>query len=103
MSDEERTAQVIVGPAPGTPPDPAHVDTVVGWFRDRGFGTGPFVGTSFAITGGDDLFRDTFGDVPTADDGAEAELPLGLLGNEVAPHVAAVVVTGPPDFGPGNP
>ena len=113
MSDEQRTAQVVLHPGPSaeaaperageTPPDPAHVDRVVAWFRDQGFETGPFVGISFAITGSDDLFRDHFGDTSVMDEGAAAELPLDRLSDDVAPQVAAIAVSTPPDFGPGNP
>jgi hypothetical protein len=99
------------GPPPGpgregeVPPDPAVVEQVVGWFHRRGFGTGPVVGISFAVTGPATLFGEVFGDAALSSPGPgqEVALPLGSLGDDVAAHVAAVVRTGPPDFGPGNP
>ena len=113
MNDEPRTAQVLLHPGPSaglsreraaeTPPDPADVDRVMTWFRSQGFETGPFVGTSFAITGSDGLFRDTFGDTSGFDEPAAADLPLDRLSDDVAAQIAGVVVTAPPDFGPGNP
>lgn len=113
MSDEQRTAQVLLHPGPSAdtawerageaPPDPANVDRVMAWFRQQGFGTGPFVGTSFAITGSDGLFHDTFGDTSVMDERAAAELSLDRLSDDVAAQVAGIVVTAPPDFGPGNP
>jgi hypothetical protein len=95
VSDGQRTAQ--------TPPDPVIVTEVMAWFQQRGFETGPFVGTSFAITGSDSLFRDAFGDTSVMDEHTDAELSLGGLSDEVAAHVAAIAVSAPPDFGPGNP
>lgn len=113
MSDEQRTAQVLLHPGPSaglsreraaeTPPDPADVDRVMTWFRKQGFETGPFVGTSFAITGSEGLFRDTFGDTSVFDEPVAADLALDRLSDDVAAQVAGVVVTAPPDFGPGNP
>lgn len=114
MSDEERTAQVVLHPglsvglarerAGETPPDPAIVDGVMAWFRRQGFATGPFVGISFAITGSHRLFRDTFGDTSVMDEErTTAGLPLDRLSDDVAAQVAGIVVTAPPDFGPGNP
>jgi len=113
MSDELRTAQVVL--QPGTdpmvapervaevPPPADEAAAVVGWFQHHGFDTGPVVGTSFAITGSDDLFSETFGAESGYAGGQEAELPLSSLDDHVSARVAAVVTTGPPDFGPGNP
>ena len=113
MSDAQRTAQVVLHPGPNadappgrageTPPDPAHVNRAIAWFQHHGFETGPFVGISFAIIGSDDLFREVLGDTSAMDEDAAAELPLDRLSDAVAPLVAAIAVSAPPDFGPGNP
>lgn len=115
MSDELRTAQVVLHPGAGSGvargageerasevPTPAgEAAPVVAWFEQHGFSTGPVVGISFAITGPDDLFRATFGDQVTY--GVESELPMASLDEDVSARVAAIVTSGPPDFGPGNP
>jgi hypothetical protein len=113
MTYAQRTALVVLKPgldrpvsaerAGETPPDPDTVSRVIGWFRDRGFETGPFVGISFAITGSEQLFHEFLG-TPTYTDrpGGELALPLVSL-EEIQPMVEAVVVPAPPDFGPGNP
>jgi len=85
------------------PPDPAAAAQALGWFRDRGFGTGPFVGISFAVTGDEELFRTVLGPLPASDAGGDRAYPLDALEDDVKPLVAAIVVPAPPDFGPGNP
>jgi len=112
--EEQRTALVVLKPgldleaaperAGETPPDPASVEKVVGWFRGRGFETGPFVGISFAVSGSDELFQAVLGDaVFTAEPGGEMEFSTAGLREDVVRLVAAIVVPAPPDFGPGNP
>lgn len=113
MSDDQRTALVVLHPgtdaaAPADrmgeiPPPAGHVDTVLAWFRERGFETGPVVGISFAITGSPELAGEVFGGTSAMAEGGAGELPLDALSDDVASLVAAVVVSPPPDFGPGNP
>ena len=113
MTDQQRTALFVMKPgldrpvaaerAAETPPDPDMVGRVLGWFRDRGFETGPFVGISFAIIGSEQLFEELLGTATFTDrPGGEMAFPLDSL-EEIRPLVEAVVVPAPPDFGPDNP
>jgi hypothetical protein len=64
---------------------------------------GPFVGISFAITGSEELFQELLGTATYTDRrGGEMVFALDSL-DEIQPLVEAVVVSAPPDFGPGNP
>jgi hypothetical protein len=113
MNGDLRTALVVMHPGSGvgspavrseeTASDPADVSEVLAWFQERGFETGPVVGISFSISGSHDLFRDVLGDTSALDASEGGELPLDALREDVAAHVAAIAVTAPPDFGPGNP
>lgn len=114
MDDAVRTAQVVLQPSTSTstpperaavvPPPAGEAEQVAAWFREHGFETGPVVGTSFAITGDDDAFARCFGEQCFHAAHQQAgELPLADLDEDVCAHVAAVVTTAPPDFGPGNP
>jgi hypothetical protein len=114
VTEETRTALVVLHPgqdpqaaperAGETPPDPPAVERVVGWFRDQGFETGPFVGISFAVMGNDALFHEVLGDASATEGaGDDQQFPLDGLDDDVAQLVAAVVLPSPPDFGPGNP
>ena len=120
MSDRQATALVVLHPGavPGVaaeragevPPDRAAAARTVAWFADRGFETGPFVGISFAVSGSEELFRTALGArVPEQAGGPDGrpavdrEYPLHALDDDVRPLVAAIVVSAPPDFGPGNP
>lgn len=111
MSAEPRSALVVLHP--GTPGDqtqragevpPAEdvVGQVTDWFAQRGFEVGAFVGISFSISGTSDLFGAVLGADPDAQH-SSADLPMERLSDEIAPLVAAVTTTPPPDFGPGNP
>lgn len=84
------------------PTDAADAARVVEWFRGQGFETGPVVGTSFAISGDAELFRDVLGGA-APDAGGEAAFATDALEQSVSGLVAAIVVQAPPDFGPGNP
>lgn len=114
MTSHESTALVVLHPGPPgglpperageAPPDPTSAALAVQWFQDQGFATGPVVGISFAISGDDDVFSEALGAAVSAlETGLEQELPLDALAEHVRPLVAAIVVTAPPEFGPGNP
>lgn len=106
------SALVVLQPGGATPPastrdwevPPAAVDAerVMEWFRGQGFETGPFVGTSFAITGPADLFLDVLG-VAVRGDSGDLGYSTDQLDPSVSALVDAIVVQQPPDFGPGNP
>lgn len=111
MSQETQSMLVVLHPGAATsagqrpaevPPAPDVVDVVTSWFHSRGFEVGPFVGISFAISGAQSLFDEVLGVDPSAHDQGD-ELLLDRLGDAVAPYVAALTTTQPPDFGPGNP
>ncbi len=88
------SAQVILSDAEAAP-------AVAEFFASAGFETGPFVGTSFAISGPRERFEETLGP-PAASDLAEArpvELPPAGLPDDVAGPIEAIAVGGPPDFG----
>jgi hypothetical protein len=94
MTDDRlRTALVVLA-------SPANAELVRNWFSFNGFDVDPVVGIAFAISGPASLFRRALGG---ADDGAPVELgPAELRGrvdDEVLAHLAAIVVTPPPDFG----
>jgi hypothetical protein len=109
MTERQRSALVVLNP--GQRPDadmdneipPSVVRKVMASFISEGFEVGPFVGISFAITGPQALFDRVFGVDPLSDDFAGPELPTDRLDGELVPHIAAVTVTEPPAFGPGNP
>lgn len=114
MTEDRRTALVVLKPGLGrpaspqrvgeTPPAAETVDRVLAWFRSHGFETGPFVGVSFAISGGDEIFERLLGTAhPVDEHGGELAYPLNRLDEEIRPLVAAVVLPAPPDFGPGSP
>jgi hypothetical protein len=93
--DEALSAQVILSDAEAAP-------AVTEFFATAGFETGPFVGTSFAISGPRERFEGTFGP-PAASALAEArplELPPSGLPDDVAAAIETIAVGGPPDFGP---
>jgi hypothetical protein len=96
MADEGAlSAQVILN-------DAEAASEVSGFFATAGFETGPFVGTSFAITGPSERFEETFGAEARASlaETRPVELSLSALPDEVAGAIAAIAVGGPPDFGP---
>jgi hypothetical protein len=114
MTGDVVSALVVLHPGPAqglpperageAPPDPAAAAQTVGWFQDRGFETGPFVGISFSVTGTEDLFRSVLGPAPlSGEPGGDRAYSLDALGDDVRPLVAAIVVPAPPDFGPGGP
>lgn len=113
MNDVERSALVVLKPGPGpavsperageVPPDPEAVEAAVGWFRRRGFGTGPVVGISFAVTGSPELFSEVLGEPHVDHAGGDAEFALDRVDDDVSGYLDAVVQPAPPDFGPGNP
>ena len=82
-------------------PEAVDVERVMEWFRGQGFETGPFVGTSFAISGDAELFRDVLGTAGPAAGGQS--FATEALESSVAELVDAIVVQSPPEFGPGNP
>jgi len=85
------------------PPADAVVQQVISAFVDAGFDVGPFIGISFAISGTEAVFKRTFGVDPLAEQFRGPELPLDRMSGEITKHVAAVTLTEPPAFGPGNP
>jgi hypothetical protein len=90
--------------ADGPPALPESAERLRDWFSAKGFEADPIVGISFSISGPRDLFADTFAG---SDPGPDGELDLTALRRPLEPSLAAslaaVVVNGPPDFGPGNP
>jgi hypothetical protein len=89
------SAQVILN-------DAGAASEVSEFFATAGFETGPFVGTSFAITGPRERFEDIFG-AAAASSLAETrpvELSPSTLPDDVAGAIAAIAIGGPPDFGP---
>jgi hypothetical protein len=72
------------------------------FFANAGFETGPFVGTSFAITGTRERFEDTFGAAAGSSlaETRPVELSPSALPDDVAGAIVAIAVGGPPDFGP---
>lgn len=113
MATRDRSALVVLKPEQRLDVDPhragevsppeAVVHHVVRAFSDAGFDVGPYVGVSFAITGTQAAFERVFGVDPLAEDFDQRELPMTGLKADVAPYVAAVTMTEPPAFGPGNP
>jgi hypothetical protein len=96
MADEEiLSAQVILEDAEAS-------SEVSAFFAEAGFETGPFVGTSFAITGPRERFDDTFGAGAGSSlaEAGPAELSLSAIPDDIAGTIAAIAVGGPPDFGP---
>jgi hypothetical protein len=96
MADEGTlSAQVILD-------DAAAARDVSEFFATAGFETGPFVGTSFAISGPRERFEETFGAEAGASLGetTPVELPASALPDTVAGAIAAIAVGGSPDFGP---
>jgi hypothetical protein len=99
-SDPDRplSAQVILS-------DPGAARALAEHFAAAGLEAGPLVGNSFSISGPPEDFEGVFGATGYAAARGEeaAELPLEGLPDELSASVAAVVVSGPPDFGPANP
>jgi hypothetical protein len=96
MADEGAlSAQVILSDAEAAP-------EVSEFFATAGFETGPFVGTSFAITGPRGRFEETFGAAAGSSlaQTRPVELSTSALPDDVAGAIAAIAVGGPPDFGP---
>jgi hypothetical protein len=75
---------------------------VAEFFATAGFETGPFVGTSFAISAPRERFEETFGAQAGASLGETrpVELSPSALPDAVAGAIAVIAVGGPPDFGP---
>lgn len=67
-------------------------------FRRLGFAVGPFVGVSFAISGGAALFRTTFGASAGDPAAAEGSLPLAALPEPIRNAVAAILLPNPPEW-----
>jgi|SRR5215211_2015036 len=96
MADEGTiSAQVILN-------DAGAASEVCGFFATAGFETGPFVGTSFAITGPRERFEETFGAAAGSSlaETRPVELPTSAVPDDVAEAIEAIAVGGPPDFGP---
>lgn len=120
MPDADRTplsAQVIVRPSdPSVAAEPVTsanlsrhappggaVAELTTYFEERGFDVGPFVGTSFSITGPASAFRGLFGDdLPTGDRG-NLEFDVAALPARVRRLLRAISFSEPLDFGPGSP
>lgn len=103
MNDGQLTALVVMKAAQSQEPD--QVERVVGWFKAKGFETGPFVGISFAVTADQELFEGVLGELQPPSEASLGDSTYSLAGldQDVQQSIAAVVVTAPPDFGPGNP
>jgi hypothetical protein len=72
-------------------------------FRAAGFEIGPFVGVSFSIAGPVERFEDCFqvrAEQPGPQPFPATELPLSSLNPTLRQHIASVLFTRPPDFGP---
>jgi hypothetical protein len=96
MADEGTlSAQVILN-------DAEAASEVSEFFATSGFETGPFVGTSFAITGPRERFEETFGATAGSSlaETRPVELSPSALPDDVAGAIAVIAVGGPPDFGP---
>ena len=76
-------------------PDAEAAGRVQAWFAGQGFEVGPMVGTAFAVTAPAERVRTVLGELPAEGDVGRDGLPA-----DIAPHVRAVVVEPPPDFGP---
>jgi hypothetical protein len=113
MADPQRSALVVLKPGQRADVDPSRanevppaddvVQQVRRAFADAGFDVGPFIGISFAITGSEAVFERAFGVDPLDAKFRGPQLPLDRMGEEITQHVAAVTLTEPPAFGPGNP
>jgi hypothetical protein len=96
MADEGTiSAQVILN-------DAGAASVVCEFFATAGFETGPFVGTSFAITGPRERFEKTFGAAAGSSlaETRPVELSPSAVPDDVAEAIEAIAVGGPPDFGP---
>jgi hypothetical protein len=121
------SAQVVLRPASGKPPDgqaiitaetlkdflpsPETVATVPAAFSALGFDVGPVVGNGFSLTAPVERFEEVFqvrlqrqgnGSIQAlGEEGARHfELPLHALPRHLAEKLVAVTFTPPPDFGP---
>jgi hypothetical protein len=73
--------------------------------RAAGFEIGPLVGVSFSITGPVERFEAFFqvrAEQPGSQPFSANELPLSSLNPALRQHIASVLFTRPPDFGPGG-
>jgi hypothetical protein len=84
-------------------PPAGAVDEVTAYFGERGFDVGPFVGTSFSITGPASAFRDLFGDDLPAGTRGSLEFDVRALPARVRRRLQAISFSEPLDFGPGAP
>ena len=91
-------------------PDASAAESTRQHFRQAGFEVGNLVGTSFSITAAAGTYQQFFGtqvhldsagtSLVSGDGTARRELPLHDLPAAVQPHVAAVTLGEPMDFGP---
>ncbi|MFK7602190.1 hypothetical protein ACI3L1_08265 [Deinococcus sp. SM5_A1] len=93
-------------------PDASAAEATRQHFQQAGFEVGDVVGTSFSITAAAATYQQFFGtevhldsagtSLVSGDGTARRELPLNDLPAVLQPHVAAVTLSEPLDFGPAS-